>query len=66
MQQGNVDCAKTNNNMQNSMLSLADTNLKLFKQFKSTLKKSFYLVNLKVFTKSNTKISLQMQFAKPP
>ena len=56
------------NNMQNSMLSLADTNLKLLKQkhLKSALKESFYLVNLKVFTKSNPKISLQMQFAKPP
>ena len=54
------------NNMQNGILYLTDTTLKLLKASKSilSLKKSFCLINLKVFIKSNTKISMQMQFSK--
>ena len=54
------------NNMQNGILYLTDTTLKLLKASKSilSLKKSFCLINLKVFIKSNTKMSMQMQFSK--
>ena len=70
MPKGHVDSAikLTTNNMQNGILPLTDTILKLLKQKhpKSvpTNDKVLLPINLKVFTESNTKISMQMQFAK--
>ena len=65
MQKDNVDGAikLVTKNLQNGILLLTDTTsiISLLLQ----LKKSFCLINLKVFIKSNSKISTQVQFPKP-
>ena len=55
-------------NKQNGILPLTDATLKLFKKKHSKSAPTtdkVCLINPKVFAKSNKKISLQMQFAKP-
>ena len=74
MQKGNVDSAikLTTNNMQNGILTLTDTTLKLLKQNHPKSAPTTEEVPLpdqpesnQRFIESNTKISMQMQFARP-
>ena len=74
MQKGNVDSAikLITNNMQNGILTLTDTTLKLLKQNHPKSAPTTEEVPLpdqpesnQRFIESNTKISMQMQFAKP-
>ena len=70
MEKGNVGSAikLATNNMRNGILPLTDTTLKLLKQkhlkCAPTAREVLLQINLKVFIESNSKISIQMQFAK--